>query len=86
MLNGAQKGGFYSNSARTFRCGGVNSNRMTIVHNGIGFRLNGVYRGGRFGWHGYTSRCGGARFQNTHSNRESGIGFRLCKLFHVEQK
>ena len=39
MLNGAQKGGFYSNSARTFRCGGVNSNRMTIVHNGIGFRI-----------------------------------------------
>ena len=39
--------------------------------------MNGIYRGGRFGWHGYTSRCGGTRFQNTHSNRESGIGFRL---------
>ena len=80
------RGGFYSNSAKNFRCGGVNSNRWTIVHNGIGFRfVNGVYRGSSFtltSANAYYFRSGFRRGIYAKTQVSGAVGFRTgewCK-------
>ena len=72
------RGGFYSNSAKNFRCGGMNSNRWTIVHNGIGFRfVNGANRGGSYLGASYEGHRSAKRVSSDKARGYGNVGFRF---------
>lgn len=86
-VNGVDRGGGYNGYGRHDKCSYRDgAGRITRVLSSLGFRLNGVYRGGQVNSDSANKQCVSYRSNYpvlSYVNRN--LGFRLCKLFHVEQ-